>query len=251
MTRLVLVDAGSAPAPSPSPLGPEELAALARLRVEHVRKSRELLYIARHRALVALGVPARVGHGPLGAPILADLPALRLGLAHTDRWLLIALSARPCGVDLEPAERLSADDPLVERFAAGERAAIAALRARDGHAAGARLATACFCAKEAVLKRLGWGLRVPYGTIRIHMAAPPAAAQSVPDATSEGLPAGMTSLLPLPTRAEAELTPAALEAAHRAALPGVDALRAGQRLEVALGERAGLCLASCLDEPVS
>jgi 4'-phosphopantetheinyl transferase len=113
------------------------------------------------RAVLAgyLGTPPRalaIGVDVHGKPVLTTHATLHFNVSHSAGAGLIAVSAVPVGVDLEPVRPIENAGGLVERFFADEeRAAYAALT--DGARPGGFLRG--WTCKEAVLKGIGIGMR--------------------------------------------------------------------------------------------
>ena len=58
-----------------------------------------------------------MAYGPLGKPYFPDFPQVSFGISHTEGAVLVGLSDRAIGVDIERLRPVS--DGLVERFGAG------------------------------------------------------------------------------------------------------------------------------------
>ncbi|MEV7088424.1 4'-phosphopantetheinyl transferase superfamily protein [Streptomyces sp. NPDC093085] len=176
-------------------LPPQEAARYQALRTPDARArflgSRLLV---RRTAGALLGLPwpeVRLGRTALGAPVLPDAPGTRLSLSHTGTLLAVALSRLgPVGVDAERAGRRTLPE-LAERICApAELRALTALPVRERAEALIRLWTL----KEAYVKALGTGLRVPLRHIAVplrdiavplrDMAAPLASASASTSASA-------------------------------------------------------------------
>jgi 4'-phosphopantetheinyl transferase len=141
--------------------------------------------LLRGRGLLRAALGARLGRSPHAVPIRVEpegRPALggpgpAFSLSHSGRWLALAVARGPelaaVGLDIERgpsleetlAERFG-DDVLRRVFSEDERALVA--RAVDPGAAALRL----WVRKEAALKAVGAGLRLPAAALDWSGAAP-------------------------------------------------------------------------------
>ncbi|MEU6351708.1 4'-phosphopantetheinyl transferase superfamily protein [Streptomyces sp. NPDC047072] len=147
--------------------GPEGLPAadLARHAALHTPAARRThlasRLLARRTLGVLLGVPwreVRITRTSLGAPVLPDLPGIRIGISHTRQLVTVGVSrCGPLGVDAERACRAVRPELAGRICTPAELAAVAALEEHERSENLLRLWTL----KEAYVKALGTGLRVP------------------------------------------------------------------------------------------
>lgn len=98
--------------------------------------------------------------GPHGKPALdgAARGALEFNLSHAGAWALVAVAARPVGIDVEALRPLTHLEGMIRRWCAPkEQRRLGALPPERRSAAF----LACWTAKEALLKALGSGLQLP------------------------------------------------------------------------------------------
>ena len=98
----------------------------------------------------ALGYAPDLSFGAHGKPYLAGREDLYFSLSHTQGAAVCALSARPCGVDLEGPRRINT--ALAARYFTAAEAAFARTPQRF---------LIVWTRKEALLKRDGLGITVP------------------------------------------------------------------------------------------
>jgi 4'-phosphopantetheinyl transferase len=111
----------------------------------------------------------RLTYGPWGKPALADESPLRFNLAHSDGLAIVAVAWEvEVGVDIEGGAAARRDrEHLLHSFLAPEEArALAALPAAQREVAFLR----CWTRKEAYVKALGEGLRVPLKDFAVSLA---------------------------------------------------------------------------------
>lgn len=117
----------------------EDLAAADQLRT--LRRKEEFLM---WRSLVYRHLPgAEIRYNAVGAPVVANFP-IHLGVSHCPGYVAVALSDRPCAVDIESLSRNF--DRIVSRFASLRELSL------DG---GEYLLPALWCGKEALYKYSG------------------------------------------------------------------------------------------------
>lgn len=104
--------------------------------------------------------PARIpiGKDEWGKPCLTESNDIHFNLAHSGDRALLAVAARPVGVDIELGGRIMDRLAVAERFFTPREADLVAC-AGEGDAAE-RAFLRVWTAKEAILKLLGLGLRV-------------------------------------------------------------------------------------------
>lgn len=108
-------------------------------------------------ALCCRGIPGayRVARTPHGKPFLPDVPELHYSLSHSGRWLAIAWSHAPVGLDIETiAPRPSAERIARRHFTPAEQQYLLEVSGPERLTRFYRLWTA----KEAWVKYLGTGL---------------------------------------------------------------------------------------------
>ena len=205
------------------PLVDDEPARAARL----LHPQRRAAFI-RGRQLVRFAVAPVLGVTPTAVPIAVlpsgksviretpDRPAVHISLAHTDDWVVVAVSrAGEVGVDIESTERRVDHEAIIRRyFAAEEQAGIAGVMPPDRVAAFIRV----WARKEAIAKGTGDGLA---GTLS-DFAVPVAEGDALPitrmsPAWADGAPWWLHELHAPPP------TIAALAVRH--ATPRIDRLR--------------------------
>ncbi|MET7690710.1 4'-phosphopantetheinyl transferase superfamily protein [Streptomyces sp. NPDC005483] len=161
--RVVVYGAADAWASAgPEGLSAAELARRAALRTPAARRTYLASRLLARRTLgVLLGVPwreVRITRTPLGGPVLPDRPGVRLSISHTGQLVTVGLSrCGPLGVDAERARRPVRPELAGRICTPAELAAVAALDEPDRSESLLRLWTL----KEAYVKALGTGLRVP------------------------------------------------------------------------------------------
>jgi 4'-phosphopantetheinyl transferase len=176
---LVLLVAAAELPPDTDWLQTQEQAALLRLRAPKRRRDFRLGRYAAKMLLEAsepTGDLARfeVRPAPGGAPLafLDGAPlAVTLSISHSDGWAAAAIQpgTHPLGCDLERVEPRSPAF-LGDYFTPGEQAFVTM-----GHPEERSWrATLVWSAKEAVMKALGQGLRLPPAAVRVAPAAAPA-----------------------------------------------------------------------------
>lgn len=154
-------------------LRPQERAALSRLRAPRRRRDFRLGRFAARAALALLEErgetepPFEVRPGPGGAPVALrnGLPlAVTLSITHSNGWAAAAVQRGrgPLGCDLEGVEPRSAAF-VSDYFTPSEQGFVAA---GIGLERGLR-ATLVWSAKEAVMKALGQGLRLPPARVEV------------------------------------------------------------------------------------
>ncbi len=101
------------------------------------------------QALVAelFGPDVVLMRDPHGRPFLTGIAGLHISISHTQAWLGLLVSDRPCGLDIEAANRRTAH--LADRFATPGELALA------GGCFPQNPALLVWCAKEALYKRQG------------------------------------------------------------------------------------------------
>jgi 4'-phosphopantetheinyl transferase len=113
-------------------------------------------------------IPAKMLHFrtlPHGKPALIGTP-LEFNLSHSRNWIVIAISSKTVGIDVEDGERLAQDDllPLARQvFTPNECAKLASLPPEQRKHAFLRAWTQ----KEAYLKALGTGLSLRPDTFEV------------------------------------------------------------------------------------
>lgn len=120
---------------------------------------------------------------PGGKPYIAG-SWLRFNVSDSQDWTLIAVTReREVGVDIEAVRPEVASSGIAERFfAAGERAALAALGPEDR----TRAFFTCWTRKEAYLKARGSGLALPLASFEVTLAVDlPPAIVSAPEGAGE------------------------------------------------------------------
>ena len=176
MSALVVLAAAPDLPPGDDWLRPRERAALLRLRAPKRRRDFRLGRFTARRALALLEdrpqAPPHfeVRRGPGGVPLAfcdgASLP-VTLSISHSDGWASAAVhrGSEPLGCDLEHVEPRSAAI-LSDYFTPRERAFVA-----EGTDLERSLrSTLVWSAKEAVMKALGEGLRLPPATVEVSLA---------------------------------------------------------------------------------
>jgi 4'-phosphopantetheinyl transferase len=171
---LVVLVPASDLAPHEDWLGPIERAALRRFRAPKRRRDLRLGRFAAKRALAVLFAGEggcdllrfEIRPAPGGAPLaFHDGVPLDVGLSisHSDGWAVAAVSrgAEPLGCDIERVAGRSRAF-LGDYFSRVEQAFVEGGGADDV----ARRATLLWSAKEAVMKALGQGLRLPPAAVR-------------------------------------------------------------------------------------
>jgi 4'-phosphopantetheinyl transferase len=178
-------------------LGPAERAALVRLRVPKRRRDFRLGRFAA-KTLLEAGEPTgdlarfEVRPAPSGAPLAfhdgAPL-AVALSISHSNGWACAATQSgtEPLGCDLERIEPRSPAF-LEDYFTQAEQAFVATGPQEER----SWRATLIWSAKEAVMKALGQGLRLPPAAVRVAPASTPVSVEGWGSFSVLAPPAAMT-----------------------------------------------------------
>ena len=111
------------------------------------------LILGEYTGLTPLQVPLRLSDS--GKPYLADRPDLHFNLSHCEDRGVLAVSRRPCGIDLERIRDVPEALEIAQRlFTDSENRALRAIPSRQRPAAFLR----CWTRKEAFVKAKGEGL---------------------------------------------------------------------------------------------
>lgn len=168
-------------------LSEDERARAARFHFDHHRREFAAIHGATRWLLGrAVGQPPealRFAAGAWGKPALADAPGVQFNLSHTRGMALLAVGAKPLGVDVERIKPELDWRPLARRFfAPQEVAALEALPAEEQR----RAFFCCWTRKEAYLKARGMGLSLPLDGFAVTVTGPArllACAEGVADGT--------------------------------------------------------------------
>lgn len=152
-------------------LEPEQRVRALRFAGEHLtRRFLAAQFHLRRHLGERLGLPAehlvlvRDAHGKPGLP---GQTGLHFNLSHSGEWALVASAGEPVGVDIE-ARITASRHALASEFLCAD--SVRAWQAR-GDPSGALL-TQAWCAREAVLKLDGRGLRLDLRALRIDLDLP-------------------------------------------------------------------------------
>lgn len=121
--------------------------------------------LTRHLLALELGChPAGLAFATTahGKPVLADRANPWFNVGHSGRWVAMAISQQPVGIDIEQKAPID-PSPMLDLLSPEER------KEFDGLAEGARLDYfyRLWTAKESFLKAMGSGLSVPLASISI------------------------------------------------------------------------------------
>jgi 4'-phosphopantetheinyl transferase len=180
VSALVLLVAARDLPPGEAWLGPQERAALGRFRAPRRRRDFRLGRLAARRALALLEDGSEdqsrfeVRPDPRGVPLAfrdGAPVAVALSISHSDGWAAAAVQrgVGPLGCDLERIEPRS-EAFISDYFTAREQAFVAEATDRDRDLR----ATLVWSAKEAVMKALGAGLRMPPAGVEVAPCLEPA-----------------------------------------------------------------------------